>query len=134
VASFFEPCNPKSPLGWASRNYFPEFLALLHAEAYRDLFYGEIPSRKLDRVVFEKVESGQTAHRFAQERGMTVADFRIYNPDLRALDVPLPRGFWLAVPANRANPAGFTAEQKSSPSTPQARLKNGPTKALIAER
>ncbi|MGZ6333896.1 MAG: transglycosylase SLT domain-containing protein, partial [Bdellovibrionota bacterium] len=43
-SKLFDACAKRGALGWASRNYYSEFLAVLYAEAYHHLFYGEVPA------------------------------------------------------------------------------------------
>lgn len=98
VLKQFDPCNKKSKLGWASRNYYSEFLAVLHAEAYRNLFYGEMPMPLQKPVAFRRIETPETALSFAMANGISLQEFRFYNPDVRNLHRRLPKGFLLAVP------------------------------------
>ncbi len=98
----FEPCRQPggtSYLGWAGRNYYAGFLAVLHAESYRHLFYGEPPVPALKPVAFHRLAKACSALDFAQDTGIPLHQFRLLNPDIRELRKVLPRGFWLAVPA-----------------------------------
>ena len=110
LAPLFAPCTSKkdSKIGWASRNYYSEFLAMLHAEAYRDVFFGEIPSSELRRLEFLRVDRPQNALSFAMSKGVALQDFRLLNPDIRDLGTKLPRNFLVALPAVSDNLAGLT--------------------------
>ncbi len=98
IESAFSNCDEKSGLGWASRNYYAEFLAVLHAEAYYRLFYGEIPKGKTETLVFRKISKPQTGMHYAVQNGLSIYEFRINNPDIRDFHRKLPKGFWVAVP------------------------------------
>jgi membrane-bound lytic murein transglycosylase D len=98
ISHLFEPCSKKSPLGWASRNYYAEFLALLHAETYRNVFYGEPPLSKPKPIQFKRLAKAQTALQFAQNNGISLQDFNFLNPDIINIQKRLPAGFIIAVP------------------------------------
>jgi hypothetical protein len=34
-------------------------------------------------------------------------EFKFYNPDIRDLNKPLPRGFWVTLPGEKTDVAGF---------------------------
>ncbi|MBC7692980.1 MAG: lytic transglycosylase domain-containing protein [Methylotenera sp.] len=93
----------KSRLGFASRNYYAEFLAMLHAEAYRDVFYGEVPVPFLAPLRFEKLTRTQVASQVAKDRGIRMDEFRYLNPDIQSADAQLPRGYRIALPATEEN-------------------------------
>jgi membrane-bound lytic murein transglycosylase D len=98
----FNPCSKKSRLGWASRNYYAEFLAVLYAETYRHLFYGDPPQYKRhDSIVFYRLLKKQSAHSFAMARGISIQEFRFLNPDIRYLSRTLPQGFIVAIPGDK---------------------------------
>lgn len=109
VLGLLESCELSGArLGWASRNYYAEFLAILHAEAYRNFFYGAAPARSQDverPVMFTRVNEflrtrkTPNALQFAKDHGISIGEFRRLNPDVQDLKKPLPRGFLVAVPA-----------------------------------
>jgi membrane-bound lytic murein transglycosylase D len=91
-------CNKLSRLGWASRNYYSEFLAVLHAEAYRHVFYGTPPIAAPKQVRWLKLPRRQSALAAAIERGIPLQQFRLLNPDVLNLRKALPKGFVIALP------------------------------------
>lgn len=117
-AHLFDNCSKKSHkkhLGYASSNYYAEFLAVLHAEAYRQLFYGEPPTAPVQRVAFLKVTPGKTAVQLAAQYRIPLATFRLYNPDLRNIHAKLPRGLLIAIPGENDDLAMLTATKNPRP-------------------
>lgn len=109
IAHLFDPCK-RSPLGWAGRNYYAEFLAVLHAEAYRKVFYGEPPVSNLRPVVFRK--SGEkTALAIAMSAGVSLHEFKLLNPDILNINKPLPRNFLVAIPGDVDDMAGLIGKK-----------------------
>jgi len=98
----FHPGNHKIRLGFASRNYYVEFLAVLHAEAYRDFFYGAQKSNLAKQLGFVKMDHSITAQNLSKDTGLSLADFHKLNPDVTRLKGPLPKGFWVTVPSEIA--------------------------------
>ncbi|MCM2323130.1 MAG: lytic transglycosylase domain-containing protein [Oligoflexia bacterium] len=113
IAHLFDACNRRSPLGWAARNYYAEFLAVLHAESYRKLFYGEPPVQPLRPVAFRFAAAGKTALATAMEAGVGLQEFRLLNPDIRNLKKPLPPRFLIALPGTTDDLAGLTPKRKA---------------------
>jgi membrane-bound lytic murein transglycosylase D len=111
IAHLFDPCSSKSPLGWAGRNYYAEYLAMLHAEAYRGLFYGEVPSIKTRPLAYQRVEKNKTALAIAMENGISIQRFRQSNPDIRNIHGKIPVGFWIALPGDTDDFTGLTRPQ-----------------------
>lgn len=89
----------KRHLGFASKSYYAEFLALLHADAYRDTFFDQIPRAPEQNVVFNKISSPANASELASANGIDLHSFEEYNPDIRDVRARLPAGFWYASPA-----------------------------------
>jgi membrane-bound lytic murein transglycosylase D len=108
IAHLFDPCAKGSALGWAGRNYYTEFLGMLHAEAYRTMFYGEVPSVTVRPLVYQQVQKSKTALAFAMENGISVQRFRQSNPDIRDINGRLPVGVWVAVPGEMDDFSGLT--------------------------
>ncbi len=100
LAPLFKGCNKRSPLGWAGRNYYSEFLAALHAESYRQIFYGEPPVQKIRAVSFKLAPAGQTALSAAMFYNVSIHEFKLMNPDIKDLHRKLPRNFYVAIPAD----------------------------------
>lgn len=96
--NLFKSCSSKSSLGWASRNYYSEFLALLYAEKYRYLFYGVPPLLRQHPLAFYRLEVPETPLKIALRKGISIHEFGFLNPDIRSLKTKLPKGFWVALP------------------------------------
>lgn len=97
IARLFD-ADKRSPLRWAGRNYYAEFLAVLHAEAYRSLFYGVPPVQSMGSVAFQQIKRPETAMTLAQEHNVSLQTFKTENPDIQNLGRKLPTGFWVALP------------------------------------
>jgi membrane-bound lytic murein transglycosylase D len=94
----FSLCSDQSPLGWASRNYYSEFLALLHAEAYHDLFFGEMPTAPIAPFAFRKLAKSERLVTVALEAGVSLFELQKLNPDVHDARKPLPKGYWVVMP------------------------------------
>jgi membrane-bound lytic murein transglycosylase D len=114
IAHIFEPCKAKPELGWASRNYYAEFLAALYAETYRGHFYGELPVRYNRSVAFKKIDHSTTALKIAFQYGVPVQEFKIFNADIQDLRRKLPKNFWIAIPGQREDLSGIISPKKGS--------------------
>lgn len=90
-------CDADMRLGWAGRNYYAEFLAMVHAEAYRERFYG-LARKPLDGgIVYHRLPRSMSALSFIRRSGVSVSEFRRLNPDVRSLRSRLPYGFKVAL-------------------------------------
>lgn len=95
----FTLCSKKRrTLGYASSNYYAEFLALLHAETYKDLFFGDTSLPIAPALTFHRVNAPLSGREFATRNGIPLQDFRIFNPDVKNLNAKLPRGFYVILP------------------------------------
>jgi membrane-bound lytic murein transglycosylase D len=94
-------------LGWASRNYYSEFLAAVYAAAYRSELYGEAPIPTAKSLVFRQLLRRQSGLEYALEKGISVQDFQIYNADIQDLHRLLPKGFWIAIPGDQDDIGGL---------------------------
>lgn len=94
-----DPNNPKSPLGYASRNYYYEFLAMVYANAYSDLIYGIQPSRHNIQVEIVKTGTRTTFFDLASTYNVDFADLRRFNPDLFGITGYLPKGVRVVIPS-----------------------------------
>ena len=113
-STLFDSCSKKKGkkvLGYASRNYYAEYLAVLHAEAYRHKFYGEPPKALVQPVAFERAKPGKTAVQIASDHGLPLQQFELYNPDVMNLHTKLPHGFLIAIPGE-ADDLGALTEPK----------------------
>lgn len=122
IAHLFIPCKNKSPLGWQSRNYYAEFLAVVHATAYKSLFYGLLPSTTSQAVTFKRIDETKTGKALAMENGLSIREFSEFNPDIKILSKKLPKNFLIALPSNQDNltvlvqTESRTAKSSDSPS------------------
>jgi membrane-bound lytic murein transglycosylase D len=87
--------------GFASANYYPEFLAALYAEKYQKDVFGKL--KALPKIEFEKVTITQaiTPHDLARTLALPVEVILGYNLDLKIVvskNQPLPVGYVLHVP------------------------------------
>lgn len=90
----------KVRLGFAGRNYYPSFLAALHAEKYRDVFFKneKLPPIPRKHIAFHQLHEEKTPLEFIAEIGMGIESFLRLNPDVVRLDIRLPKGYWLTLP------------------------------------
>ncbi len=100
IYKLFATCG-NTRLKWAGRNYYAEYLAILHAEAYRKLYYGETPSANIRPTVFTRLEKPKSGLEIAMANGVSFKDFRFMNPDIRDMKRKLPKGFLIAVPGEK---------------------------------
>ncbi|OFZ02119.1 MAG: hypothetical protein A2Z97_05880 [Bdellovibrionales bacterium GWB1_52_6] len=104
IAPYFSFCSKrKGTIGWASRNYYPEFLAVLYAETYRDRLYGEVPKTLIRPIVYESPGNYPNPLAFALHRGINLQEFKLLNPDIRDLSRRFPPDLLVAVPGERDN-------------------------------
>jgi membrane-bound lytic murein transglycosylase D len=95
----FNYCSGARTLGFAGKSYYPSFLAILHAESYRDLFYGRPNQARNARIAYVPLARAQSALSFGLEQGVSLREFLQVNPDVRDINRVLPTGYWLAVPS-----------------------------------
>lgn len=87
-----------TPLGYASRSYFAEFLALLHAERYRDQLY-EIPHRNhSDAISIVKIKKPASVFEVAALYNISIHELKLFNPDIFNLKKRLPSGTRVVLP------------------------------------
>jgi hypothetical protein len=98
----------KEALGFASKNYYSEYLAIMHASLYANEIYGELPAltqvRPFELVRLEQPQSGLE---FMESHGLSLEEFTARNPDVRKLDQRLNAGFWLV--ASAASQSSFAS-------------------------
>lgn len=90
----------KEKLGWAGRNFYPAFLAVLHAEKYRDHFYGRFRAPALKDVAFIRIKEKSSLRDFSKKFGLDSKKMRGLNPDILDDSKQLPKGFWMTVPSD----------------------------------
>jgi membrane-bound lytic murein transglycosylase D len=128
--------NKRRTLGYASSNYYAEFLALLHAEAYKDLFYGDTPMPVAPSLTFHRVNAPITALDYSRRNGIPLQDFRLFNPDIRNLNAKLPVGYYVILPGTEGEIDELISSIKSRPTrTRKFAKKSGgrPNRTAMAE-
>ncbi len=112
----FSLCSTKTrTLGYASSNYYSEFLALLHAEAYKDLFYGNIPVPVATALTFHRLKAPITALEYSRRNGIPLQDFRLFNPDVRNINARLPVGYYVILPGTDGEVDELISAIKATP-------------------
>lgn len=96
----FDPCGLKSKLGWAGQNYYAEFLAILHAERYRDWFYKIPRTEPAAKLRMHMVSYPSTLLDLATVDGIPLNKIAELNPDVRRLDQVIPKGYFVVLPAS----------------------------------
>ena len=91
---------------FASRNFYPEFLAALHVERNRDKYFGDLdlhPPLRAESVVMSSPLSIATAARCVDADVWTISDLNpSLLPPVRAGRAAIPAGYTLRVPAGEA--------------------------------
>ncbi len=89
-----------TPLGYASRNYYIEFLALLHAERYRDEIYG-IPLKSsfpYNAISIIKMKKSISVFDVASNYNVSLFELKKFNPDIFDIKKRLPIGTRVVIP------------------------------------
>lgn len=86
-------------LGFASRNYYPEFLALLRAYKYQEIAYGSAPEGKLNPVRFIQTTGQSTLASLSLQHRIPEPELRRLNPDIKVRETRIPPKFWLSLPS-----------------------------------
>lgn len=91
-------CRGPKGLGWAGKNYFPEFLAMLHAEKYRNQFFKFYSPKSVQGVAFVTVSSKDSLMQYALKNGLDPVVVLGLNPDIKSPYKKIPRGTLIAIP------------------------------------
>ncbi len=89
-----------NPLGYASRNYYSEFIAALYAESYKDVFYS-IPiksKRDFDTISIIKIGKSYSIFDIASQYNISIYDLKRFNPDIFDPKISLPKGTRVVIP------------------------------------
>jgi membrane-bound lytic murein transglycosylase D len=91
--------------GFASKNFYSEFLAVLHVEKYQDKIFGYLkPDPHLEHDDIE-IQYSMRVKYITELCKVTLDEIKIYNPDLqqKALDSHsyLPEGYYLKLPKGK---------------------------------
>lgn len=120
-----------SPLGYASRSYFGEFLAMLHAERYRDRLYG-MPFRSFaDTISIVRIKRPGSVFDLAAQYNISIHELRIYNPDLFDLKRRLPAGTRIVVPRKLGE--SLVSAPFLRPEIDNKRVPRGPDRGLASD-
>jgi membrane-bound lytic murein transglycosylase D len=88
--------------GFATSNFFCEFLAALHAERYQKEAYGKLPTSSPLEIKAAVLPHSYRLRTLSNMIGLSVDDLQFYNPELRDDDVRgytfLPKGFRILLP------------------------------------
>ena len=87
-----------TPLGYASRSYYAEFLALLHAEKYRDEIYGLPAHVHPDAISIVKIKRPASVFEIASLYNISIHELRLFNPDIFNPNRKLPAGTRVVLP------------------------------------
>jgi len=88
----------KTPLGYASRSFYAEFLAILHAEKYRDIIYGMKRRSYSDAISIVKMKKPASIFEIATLYNISIHELRVFNPDIFDLNKQLPAGTRVVLP------------------------------------
>ncbi len=107
-------------LGFASRNYYAEFLALLRAYHYQDVAFGGAPAQALSPVRYVRIPRTTAVDRLAIAFGVSEMELRRLNPDVKSGASAIPSGYWISVPAIEDDFSGLVApfQKTAKRSTP----------------
>lgn len=112
--------NDSRSFGFASSNFYCEFLAALHAEKYQQEVFGEVPRHA--PLAYEQLSLPVQlrAKTIANLAGLTLEELRLYNPDLGRRSIQqnlfVPKGYNLHLPPGRRDKlAGIKAQAKTLP-------------------
>lgn len=137
----FSLCTKKRrTLGYASSNYYAEFLALLHAEVYKDLFYGDTPLPVAPALTFHRVSLPISARDYSKRNGIPLQDFRLFNPDVRNVNAKLPYGFHVILPGSDGDVDDLISSVRAGPirtnrqAGKRLRLSRSSAKSAMARR
>lgn len=122
IAKIIENYKSRS-FGFASMNYYAEFLAALYAEKYKDEIFAFAGSPNMfteDNVILPKA---MRTSNLLHVSGLTQDEVLLYNPDLKQAfkrNTTLPRGYRLHIPSDRKDDlkarlaSNGTAKKKSA--------------------
>lgn len=141
-SSLFEECGHKSKLGFASRNYYPEFLAMLRAEQYKEFFFKNAsPSTLTDLAHIEPVgHSLPRSYRFLDlltqiEKSTTLTQDQIkeLNLDLSKVKGKIPKNTVVVLTGDTLAFTDQLQTKRAAPiRMPKKKLKK-PAKLLTAQ-
>jgi membrane-bound lytic murein transglycosylase D len=90
--------SKKTPLGYASRSYYAEFLAMLYAERYRDELYGLPFVYHSAAISIVKMKKPASVFELAALYNISVQEIRRFNRDIFDIKRRLPAGTRIVLP------------------------------------
>lgn len=99
VDTILNPCHNPFNLGFATRNYYPEFLAMLYAQRYRHQFFPELPAPEIRPIRYVLSSKYWSLEKLAKASRIPLELARRLNPDVLNSRRTLPPGFYFALPA-----------------------------------
>jgi hypothetical protein len=99
ISKLLDPRNKQSPLGYASRSYFAEFVAIIHAELYRDRLYRMTGGGNSYHVQIVKLTAPQSVFEVAAFHQAPLDAVKTFNPDIFDLKRRLPKGTRVVIPS-----------------------------------
>lgn len=96
--SLLSSCQKISGMGFASRNFYPEFLAMLHVHTYREELFGMESEPKNIQIGLHALPRPMKATLAAKQMALSEVAFRSLNPDIQRLHSVLPKGFRITAP------------------------------------
>lgn len=119
--------------GFATSNFYCEFLAALHAAKYQKELFGDLPANTPVHLSTVKLPHALRLRALIKLTGITMDDLQLLNPELRNVDIrahtTLPRGYRLYVPPAHAE----TLQAKWSEKQQPRRLRKNITSQLRAQ-
>ncbi len=93
--------------GFASRNFYAEFLAALHIETHMERYFGQIKMHEPTEFVEFKLPHYITTRAFIEKLGISLQEFAELNPALRSPVLNsrrrIPKNFILRLPGRHAD-------------------------------
>jgi membrane-bound lytic murein transglycosylase D len=108
-----------SPLGYASRSFYAEFLAALHAERYRDELYGMSIEPHSPEISIVKMRKPMSIFEIASLYNISLHELRVFNPDIFDIKRRLPAGTRVVIP-KRVGESLVLAPRIESTATPSS--------------
>jgi membrane-bound lytic murein transglycosylase D len=102
ISKLLDANNQESPLGYASRNYYAEFLAILHASLYADELYGLQNIQTVFHTKIVTLTKNQNFYEISSAYNVNLHDLKVFNPDVFTLDETLPKGWRVVIPYKKS--------------------------------
>lgn len=103
-----------TPLGYASRNFYLEFLAMLHVEKYRDEIFNMNVNDFPPHVSLVRMKKPASIFELASKFNVPLYDLKIYNPDIFDPKRKLPAGIRVVLPISHADSLVYLQRQRQN--------------------